>query len=389
MKHYDVIVVGLGAMGSAALYQLSKQTGNVLGIDQFDPPHSFGSSLGETRLTRTANGEGDVYTQLAMRANEIWTELEAETGARLVVRNGVLIIHEPTREEVSFHGKTDFFNQTIDMARKYDIKHEVLTADDISSRFPQFTLTGTETAYYEPDAGYLMVDACLKTQLDLAKKRGATVHTGERVENVLPDGEGAIVVTNKGTYTADKVIMSPGPWIASLLDDTYKNMFKVHRQVTCWWDVDAAKSSFTPQAFPMFIWQRGAETCYGTPVIDGMTDGVKMSMDNLSALTDPDAIDRVVSQDEIRDIYQKCIAKRFTDVSDHCLKASVCMLTFTDDANFVIDSLPGYPQIIVASPCSGGGFKHSAAIGQILAELSLTGKTSLDIEPFSLKRLYR
>ena len=386
MKHYDVIVVGLGAMGSAALYQLSKKTTNVLGIDMYDPPHSFGSSFGGTRMTRTANGEGEAYTKLALRANEIWKELEAVTGASLLHQNGGLIIREETSEEESFHGKSDFFGRTVEMAKKYNIRHDILNASDIHARFPQFTLTGTETAYYEYDAGYLAVEACLDTQLGLAKKQGATVHTYEKVESVVPSGDGAIVTTNKATYTADKVVVSPGPWIASLLGDEYKDIFKVYRQVTHWWDIDDNRSSFLPQDFPVSIMLRGAETCYAFPAVDGSAGGVRMGFDNLESPTDPDVIDRSISQNDVQMAYEMCVSRYFSDVSSRCLRSSVCMLTFTSDANFIVDTLPDHPQIVVASPCSGGGFKHSAAIGEILAELSLTGKAFMPIEEFSLKR---
>ncbi len=386
MKHYDVVVVGLGAMGSAALYQVSGQTKNVLGIDQFSLGHHLGSSGGETRITRVANGEGELYTSLVLRANQLWREIESKTGESLLLQNGALIMATQDARGDDFHGRPDFFAQTIATAQKNHIKHDVLAAADIQKRFPQFTLAGTETGYYEYDAGYLWADACLRAQLNLAKNNGATIHTEEKVLQVTSNGQGAVVTTNRATYAAERVIMSPGPWIQQLMGAGYKDIFKVYRQTCFWWNIQNNATSFSPQNFPTFIWIDKNDVCYGFPAVGGTERGIKMGFDYTSTATNPDAINRRIDNAEKQAAYQKCVAKRFADIGDTCLQSLVCMLTFTSDAQFIIDTLPDYPQIVVASPCSGGGVKHSAAVGQLLAELAIGRKTFVDITEFSLGR---
>jgi len=285
-----------------------------------------------------------------------------------------------------FHGKPDFLAQTIEIAKKYHIKHEVLSAAEIKRRFPQFNLVGTETAYYEYDAGYLLPEACINAQLTLAKKQGAEINIDEKVLEIIPDGGGVVVKTNKDTYLADKAIVSPGPWIKDFVSDDYKDIFKVYRQVLYWWDIKNHDTAFLPENFPVFIWLYGKEGYYGFPAVHGVEGGVKIGFDYLESTSEPDDINRVVSKEETEAAYEKYIADRFPGLSNRCLNSAVCMITLTSDASFIIDTLPSHPQIIIASPCSGGGFKHSAAIGQVLSELALNGKSSIPIEAFSMNR---
>lgn len=383
MKRYSTIVVGLGAMGSATLYQLSKSSKNILGIDQFNPPHSFGSHSGESRITRIANGEGEAYVPLALRSNQIWKELEELTGEKLLIQNGGIVLATEDVRENLFHGKPDFLAQTVSVAEKYNIKHEVLSTAEIRKKFPQFNLVGTETAYYEYDAGYLLAGPCISAQLNLATKQGADIHTNEKVLSIEPEGSGARITTSKETYFADSVVVSPGPWISKLLPD-YQKIFSVYRQVLYWWDTK--DTAFLPENFPVFIWLFGKQGYYGFPAVHGIDSGVKIGFDYLDTTTDPDAIDKNVSLAETEAAYRMYIAERFPGLSQRCINSAVCMLTFTPDSNFIIDTLPDHPQIVIASPCSGGGFKHSAAIGQTLSELGTGVRPSLDISAFSLSR---
>ncbi len=154
MEKFDVIVVGLGAMGSAAMYQLAKRGSRVLGIDQFSPPHTRGSTHGETRITRQAIGEGEEYVPLVLRSNEIWREIERETGEILFTANGGLIIGDLQATNGN-HGSKNFLLQTIAAAKVHGIAHEILDCDALKRRFPQFHFKGNETGYYEPGAGFL------------------------------------------------------------------------------------------------------------------------------------------------------------------------------------------------------------------------------------------
>jgi sarcosine oxidase len=370
MKHYSTIVIGMGAMGSATLYQLSKNSKNILGIDQFNPPHSYGSHSGESRITRIANGEGEAYVPLALRSNEIWKELEQRSGDRLLIQNGGIVLATEDVRENTFHGKPDFLAQTI-------------AVEAIRQQFPQFNLVGSETAYYEYDAGYLLADPCIQVQLQLAKEQGAKIRTNEKVTDIQPVGNGVRIATSKDTYYADSVVVSPGPWISKLLP-RYQNLFRTYRQVLYWWSTQ--DPAFLPENFPVFIWLFGKQGYYGFPAIHGVESGVKIGFDYLDTTSDPDTLERNVSAEETEDAYRKYIADRFPHLNHQSINSAVCMLTYTPDSNFIIDTLPGYPQIVIASPCSGGGFKHSAAIGQILSELATMKQPSLDISTFSMSR---
>src|SRR5665213_3586214 len=177
MKPYDVIVLGLGATGSAALYQLAKRGARVLGIDQFAPPHNRGSSHGNTRITRLAIGEGAHYTPLGARAHESWREMERDTGRSLMTLNGGMIItSSPTRSKTHVQG---FFQNMVDASRKFGIEPEILNASDIRRRFPQFRVQADEIGYFEKSAGFLRPEACVAAQLELAQRHGAEIRTNE------------------------------------------------------------------------------------------------------------------------------------------------------------------------------------------------------------------
>src|SRR6188508_1699850 len=180
IETYDVIVVGLGGVGSAALYQLAGRQKRVLGLDQFAPPHALGSSHGDSRITRQAIGENAAYTPLALRSHEIWRELEQQTGEELMVVAGGLMMAPETSTEI-FHGTPAFLAQTIAAAREYGIAHELLSSHDIAQRFPQFQLVGSEVGYYEPGAGVLRPERCVAAHLEQTAARGASLHTNERV----------------------------------------------------------------------------------------------------------------------------------------------------------------------------------------------------------------
>ncbi len=199
MQHYDVIVVGLGAMGSAAAYQLAKSGTTVLGIDQNTPPHTHGSTHGESRLTRQAIGEGFAYVPFALRAHEIWREIEAETGEELLHQIGALMISSDQSDQAT--AKKGFLATTEAAAQKFDIAHEMLTPNEVRQRFPNFLIADSERAYFEPGAGYLRVEQCVDTQLTLAQKYGADLKYGQVVGEITPQADGSVEVrTQKGIF---------------------------------------------------------------------------------------------------------------------------------------------------------------------------------------------
>jgi sarcosine oxidase len=385
-KVFEVIIVGLGAMGSAALYQLSKRGKNVLGIDQFSPPHTFGSSHGDTRITRQAVGEGEQYVPLLLRSNEIWREIEKETGEKLLEITGGLIIS--SKGKAAINHVPEFFEKTIKAAKKYNIRHDLLNAIEIRNRFPQFNIQEDEEGYYEYDAGFLRPEKCIEAQINLAEHYGATTHKNEKVESFSEEKGIVQVKTNFKNYKAKKIIITAGPWLPTMIEETYAKYFKIIRQVLFWFDAKKTIKPFEPKNFPVFVWelQKNKQVIYGFPAIGGKNEGVKIASEHYETTTTADAVDRTVSQKEIKSMYENFIQPYFPGLSNHCVKAAVCLYTVTPDAHFVIDQHPKYPSVILASPCSGHGFKHSAAIGEILAQLAINEESKMDISGFKINR---
>jgi sarcosine oxidase len=385
MDKYDIVVLGLGAMGSAAAFQLAKRGRNVLGLDQFAPPHRLGSSHGETRITRLAIGEGEHYTPLVMRSHELWREIEQETGADLLTVTGGLIISSTART-ARLH-VDQFFSNTVVAAEKYRIPHQILSAQDIRRRFPPFHVRDDEIGYYEPSAGFLRPEACIGAQLQFARKYGAAIHTNEKVLGFEASADEVTVTTDLRTYTAATLIISAGAWLPGLLGDKYAAPFKVLRQLLFWFDVKGPITPFLPPDCPIFIWelQGPRQAIYGFPAIDGTEGGVKVATQQYERTTTPDTVDRDVSAEEAAAMHAY-VAPYLPDLSSRCIKAVSCLYTVTPDAEFVIDFHPESKRVIVASPCSGHGFKHSAAIGEALAELAVHGKSHFDLSAFRFSR---
>lgn len=379
----DVIVIGLGAMGSAACYQLAKRGAKVIGIDRYSPPHTLGSTRGDTRITRQAIGEGEHFVPFALRSHEIWREIESETGANLLTVTGGLIMSGGSRH--SLHGNYKFLETTIAAAEKFGIEHRVLNASEIASEFPQFHLNGNEKGYFENEAGFLRPENCVDTQLELAEKLGAKIHKNERVLELEKNGTTVDVVTDKGRYSTAKVIVSAGPWVNEFIPSVPAGLFKVYRQVLYWFDVSQAHDKYVVGRFPIFIWSFGRwqdDYVYGFPAVDGPHGGLKVASEFYEFTTLPDVVDRTVSNEESTKMFSTYVNGKLNGVGDRCVKSAVCLYTVTPNSNFVIDQLDD--NVLLASPCSGHGFKHSAAIGEALAELALTGKSTIDIAPFSL-----
>jgi sarcosine oxidase len=383
----DAIVIGTGAMGSAALYQLAKRGGRVLGIDRFAPPHAMGSSHGDTRVTRKAIGEGDAYVPLVLRSYGLWREIEAATGEDLLTLTGGLWISSEARRAETH--VADFFRNTLAAARRFGIAHEVLAAPEIRRRFPQFDVRDNEAGYYEPDAGFLRPEACVRAQLMLAARHGAEVHANERVLG-FTEGHGLVTVrTDRGEYQAKQLIVAAGAWLHEFMPPEYARLFTVTRQVLYWFDLDAPVKRFEAPGFPVFIWelQERRHVIYGFPAIDGPAGGLKIATEQYDVRTGADAIEREVSDAEKRAMYENLVAPYLPGLAKKCVKAVACMYTATPDFHFVIDRLPGHERVIVASPCSGHGFKHSAAVGEALAELALEGRSRFDLSSFAFSRL--
>lgn len=382
----DVIVIGLGAAGSAVLAELARRGVSVLGIDRFSPPHDKGSSHGETRITRQANGEGDAYTPLALRSHELWRRLEEETGESLLRPVGALIMASGSGAAFH-HGKGDFVRKTVAGAERYGIAHEVLTADEIARRFPQFTLRGDETGYFEPGAGFLRPERCIAAQLASAARHGAAIHTGEVVTALEPAGDGVRVVTDKGAYHADRVVAAAGAWLPGLVGAQACGGAKVHRQVLAWFEASEPEL-WTGERAPVFIWMHGdrnEDYLYGFPQLAAGA-GVKVATEQYAVETWPDRVEREVGPAETEALYREHVAGRFRGLTGRCLKASVCLYTVTPDSDFLIGRHPAGERITLVSACSGHGFKHSAALGEAIAEGIVEGRSRIDLAAFGAAR---
>jgi sarcosine oxidase len=385
----DVLIVGLGAVGSAALRHAAQLKARVIGIDRFSPPHNQGSSHGDTRITRQAIGEGREYVPLALRSNEIWEELEAATGRSLLTRCGCLILSSPGVPG-HHHGSTSFLQDTIDAAREFRIDHEILRAADVQRRYPQFRLRGDELGYFEPGAGFLRPEACIQAQLDVARRAGAQILTDEVVSQIDPIGSEAVEIrTNRGTYSAGRVIVTAGAWIAKLLGDEHASLFKIYPQTMCWFALGGNAERYAPGQFPVFIWIAGNEPrdmLYGFPAIDGPNGGIKVAGEQYEGTVDPDQFSRSAADSDVAAIYRDYLEPRFPDLSGDCLRTSTCLYTVTPDAGFIIDRFRNYQNVWFASACSGHGFKHSAAIGEALADQASGRQTKVEVLGFGMER---
>ena len=381
---YDVAVLGLGAMGAAATYQLAKRGARVLGIDQYAPPHEFGSTHGDTRITRVACGEGPEYSAFAQRSHQIWRDLEAELGVELFTQNGLLVIFGPG-ERSHNHGVADFRNATVLAAKKAKLDYEILDTARIRQRYPAFNVADGDEAYHDDVGGFVRPERCVSAQLQRAKALGADLHLNEKVISFDQTGGSVTVKTDKDTYHAKELIVAAGPWLPDFLKPALAGHFKVTRQVLYWFRAKGARehAQFSPDRFPVYIWQVPApQPIYGFPATGGLEEGVKIASEQDHTTTTPDAVPRAVDAEEIREMYETYVGPYFPGLSPTCIKHKVCLYTQVSRARFIIDRHPDADRVIIASPCSGHGFKHSAGIGELLAQMAL-GEEHQDIARFS------
>lgn len=382
---FDVVVVGLGAMGAATLYQLAKRGVKVAGIDRFAPPHDQGSSHGDTRITRQAVGEGAAYVPLAIRSQQIWRELETELDVPLFEQCGVLVMTASTDPQRPADA-LDFTDNSIDLARRYGIEHEVLDAADIRQRFPQFApLADSARGYFEPGGGFVRPERCIDAQLTRARQLGATLITGQTVQELKPGAEGVEIISTGSPIKARQVIVSAGMWSAQLLGAPFDTLLQVCRQQLYWFRLDEPRHY--PARSPSFILHSAGDVdaCYGFPPIPG-EGSVKIATEQYSVSSQPDSLDRQPSLADAQRLFHELVAPHIAGLAPELVKASVCAYTVTPDSGFIIDRHPHLAHVTVVSACSGHGFKHSAAIGEALAQWHVDGHSEIDLGSFSLQR---
>ncbi|MBL8523255.1 MAG: N-methyl-L-tryptophan oxidase [Betaproteobacteria bacterium] len=377
----DVLVIGLGAMGAATTLHLARAGVRVIGIDQFAPPHAMGSTHGETRITRQAIGEGEQFVPLALRSHQLWREIEAETGAQLFNACGGLIM---TRgEQMSrLHDQQDFLGNTIRAAERFGIAHQKWRATDIADHYPQFVLHGDEIAYFEPGAGYVAPEACVNAQLKLATRHGATLRLNEKVIAISHHRDHTEVTTDRARYHTDTTIIAAGAWTSQLVP-ALASTLTVRRQVLHWFQLDGSVS-YAPQDMPIFITQWGdAEDAvfYGFPQTAN-NNVIKVATEQRLADTTADTVDRNTSLAESAAMHARHVAGRLRGVTARAVKSVACLYTNAPNANFIIDRLPDAPNTIVIAACSGHGFKHSAAIGEAVAQMITQRDKPAVLHPF-------
>ena len=383
---YDLIVVGLGAVGAATVYQAARRGASVLGIDQYSPPHALGSSHGDTRITRVAIGEGEQYVPLVHRSHQIWREVEALTGEELLTVTGGLIISGPARRATTH--VPHFFENTLAAAKHFSIEHEMLGSSELRALFPQFNVSDAEVGYYEPGAGYVRPEACIRAQLALAAEHGASLRRNERVVDLAEDGGTVTVRTDAAEYSARELVVAAGAWLPDFVDPDLARHFSVTRQVLYWFEVEAPIEQYTAPDFPVWIWelQDASHVIYGFPALNGAAGGIKIATEQYGETTSANEVRREVSELEKRAMYRDLVVPYLPWVGPRCIRAESCLYTATPDFHFVIDRHPRLAHVRLASPCSGHGFKHSAAVGEALAELALEGRSAADLSAFALGR---
>ncbi|HEY3214973.1 MAG TPA: N-methyl-L-tryptophan oxidase [Candidatus Eisenbacteria bacterium] len=369
---YDVAIVGLGAMGGAAAFHLARRGTRVLGLDRFAPPHALGSSHGETRIIREAYFEDPRYVPIVQRAYELWRELEKVAGERLLIETGGLMVGPPDGVVVGGAKAS---------ADTHRLPYEWLEAAALRRRFPALTPDDDTVAVWEPRAGALFPEACVRAHLALAADFGADLRMDEAVLSWRPDGGGYEVTTSRGRHRASRLVLAANAWLPRLLPGVSLPL-TVTRQPLFWFANHDPIERLAPGRLPVYIWERGPDLFfYGFPAFDGE---LKVARHMGGRASDPDAIDRTVGEEESgphRAFLDACIP----GASGAFRRGVVCMYANTPDGHFVIDRHPEHAEVLILSACSGHGFKFSCAIGEIAAQLLLEGDTPHDLGLFRLR----
>jgi sarcosine oxidase len=376
MAHFDVVVCGLGAMGSAALHHLARRGKRVLGLERYAPGHDRGSSHGATRVIRLGYFEHPSYVPLLRRAYALWRELEQASGLKLLRRTGIVEIGPP--ESALVRG-------TLASAHLHHLRHEVLAASELTRRFPAFKLPADHVGVFQPDGGWLAVEPAFDAWISLAESAGAEIRSGETIHAVEQRPGAVHIRTDRGIVEAGAAIVAAGAWTKSLMPALAAPL-RVTREVMGWFEArDPALC--TPDRLPVFFLESRHGMHYGIPPERAnVAAGIKVAKHHhRNEMVDPDDYDRTVSQaDEA--LIRAALADHIPAANGRLLAAKTCLYTVTPDQDFIIDRVPGSPQIIVASPCSGHGFKFAPVIGEILSDLATLGETRHDITRFRLDR---
>lgn len=382
-NQFDVIVLGVGSMGSAACYYLARKGYRVLGLEQFDIPHDQGSHAGQSRIIRKAYFEHPDYVPLLERAYHNWNEIEQLSNERIYFPSGLL-----------YAGKPDgvLINGVRESASKYNLRVETLSANECRVGFPQFQIPKYYEILFEPDAGFVTPERAILVFTEQAIKAGAAIHTKAKVKSWSKEGDNIIVKTQSETYTCKKLVITAGPWAGELIQSLAPQL-KVTRQAILW-SVPKDWSAFTPEKFPCWMIddEHQPGMYYGFPALPvgkfGAPIGLKTAYHYPGTITDPSHVNRAPLPEDEADLVQamnKYLPQGYQ--STHVMKT--CLYTNTPDENFIVDFLPGYGNdVAIACGFSGHGFKFASVIGEIMADLAIEGKTEMPISFLSAKRFH-
>jgi len=364
--------VGLGAMGSAALHHLASRGVKVLGVDRFATPHMHGSTHGRTRIIREAYYEHPCYVPIVQRAYELWAQLERDVGERLFVQTGGLMIGPPAGE---------IFAGALRSATEHGLAHTILEPHEVHARFPGFRVPEGSMALHEPRAGLLFPEKCVEAHLALARRAGATVRSGVTVTAWDAD-DGVRIRTDAGELRARTLVLAAGPWLPALVPDLELPL-EVERQLFHWFEPVSHPEWYDASHSPISLIEYARDRFFAT--FPDVGHGVKAGVHHEGEVIDIDAPRAPASEAEGLEM-QALLARFLPQAAGRILDRATCVYTNTPDHDFILDRHPAHPNVIIASPCSGHGFKFSSAIGEIIANLVTSRDTSFDLSPFALSR---
>lgn len=370
----DIIVAGLGAVGSATVYHLAGRGNRVVGFDRHAPPHPHGSSHGHSRIIRQAYFEGVGYVPLVLRAYELWEALERDAGQRLHIRTGGLMIGRADSEVVAGARRS---------AEEHGLDHELLGPAEVASRFPAYRLSEDEVAVHERDAGALLPEDAISAHLQLAAHRGAELHAEDPVSGWEPRAGGGVVVTAaSGRYEADRLVLAAGAWNDELSGGVLGTV--VERQVPVRFR-PRRPELFSAERMPVFVAERAdGRKLYGLPDLHG--EGVKVGVHHEGVTGAPDDLNRIVEDADI-DAVRAAASDLLPELDGGIAGAEVCLYTNSDDGRFIVGAHPHEAAVVVVAGLSGHGFKFSSVLGEVAADLATSGSTIQDVSPFAPARL--
>ncbi len=366
---YDVAIIGAGTMGSAAAYHLARRGRRVIAFEQFGVVHEMGSHSGQTRIIRHAYHESPDYVPLVLRADDLWLDLENQTGTKVLHRTGGLVLGPENGYLV---------RDAVLACTTHHLPFEQLTATEIRNRWQQFHIPDNWTGCYDPRAGFLEVEHCIRLHCEQATKHGAALLTGETVQQIDRNS----ITTNKNTYQADRVVVCAGSWTSRILEHLHLPI--VVKRKTVAWLRPKSKEHFLIGRFPIFLADVKAGVLYGFPIHGH--EGIKIANHNsLGPETTPDRADRTFRPEDAIDM-QDFVQEYLPEITSEVLDGKICMYALTPDEDFILDFHPADPDTLIAAGFSGHGFKFAPVIGEILADLCIDGRTRHGIERFRLSR---